>query len=62
MVQPIIKGVGEVVKSGLRYIDDLGVLNKLKKDYYENVPIGSKFSTSNKMLDTEVFVLLRNPR
>src|SRR5210317_473768 len=42
-----------IVKSGLRYIDDLGVLNKLKKDYYENVPIGSKFSTSNKMLDTE---------
>jgi hypothetical protein len=53
MVQPITKGVGEVVKSGLRYIDDLGVLNKLKKDYYQNVPIGSKFSTSNKMLDTE---------
>ncbi len=45
--------IGTLVKSGLRYMDDLGALSKLKKDYYENVPIGSKFSTSNKMLDTE---------
>ena len=43
----------KIVKSGLRYIDDLGALSNLKKNYYENVPIGSKFSTSNKMLDTE---------
>ena len=46
--------IGTLVKSGLRYItDDLGALNKLKKDYYENVPIGSKLSSSNKVLDTD---------
>ena len=45
--------IGTIVKSGLRYIDDLGALSNLKKNYYENVPIGSKLSTSNKMVDTE---------